>query len=46
MSERAVSEHLINMHIFKSQKVTFLYELLLAVSAISTIIIVLSSIHL
>ena len=34
-----VSEHLINMHIFKSQKVKFLYELLLAASAISTIIL-------
>ena len=31
------SERLINMHIFKYQKVKFLYELLLIVSAISTI---------
>ena len=34
-----MSERLINVHIFKSQKVTFLYELLLTASAISTIIL-------
>ena len=33
------SERLINIHTFKSQRVTFLYELLLTASAISTIIL-------